>query len=154
MSPPLRVLFLCTGNSCRSQMAEGWARQLCGPDIEAYSAGIQAQGLNPLAVQAMQEAGVDIRGQTSKTLADLTVVPDLVITVCGHADQHCPTFPGTTRVWHVPFDDPPRLAAGAADATLAMLPYRRVRDEIRQFVASLPGRLGDLRGPAAEDAGS
>ncbi|MCC7423551.1 MAG: arsenate reductase ArsC [Planctomycetaceae bacterium] len=129
------VLFLCTGNSCRSQMAEGWARHLLGDRIEPYSAGIEAHGLNPEAVRVMQEAGVDISGQTSKLISALADVPlDLVITVCGHADENCPAFPGRTRVVHVGFDDPPKLAKTAASEDEALGHYRRVRDEIRKFV--------------------
>src|SRR5574340_1139259 len=105
--PKLRVLFLCTGNSCRSQMAEGWARYLKAEQIEACSAGIETHGLNPHAVQVMREAGVDISQQRSKRLADLGPMPfDYVVTVCGHADENCPVFPGTTRVVHVGFQDP------------------------------------------------
>ena len=137
--PRLNVLFLCTGNSCRSQMAEGWARALKAPSVEAYSAGIETHGLNPLAVKAMAEAGVDISGQRSKTVDQLAGVAfDLVVTVCGHAHEHCPIFPGRTRVVHVGFDDPPRLAAAARSEAEALPHYRRVRDEIRAFVERLP----------------
>jgi len=147
MSQKLRVLFLCTGYSCRSQMAEGWARHLRGDTIEPYSAGSETHGLNPRAVRAMAEAGVDISGHTSKTLADLAGVEfDWVVTVCGHAHEHCPIFPGATRVVHAGFDDPPRLAQGAATEEEAMAPYRRVRDEIRAFVGRLPGALSDHSG--------
>ena len=109
------VLFLCTGNSCRSQMAEGWARQLLAETIEPYSAGIEAHGMNPRALHVMKEAGVDISSQTSKLASTLTDVPlDLVVTVCGHADENCPTFLTKARVVHVGFDDPPKLARQAA----------------------------------------
>ena len=138
----MRVLFLCTGNSCRSQMAEGWARALKGDRIEAYSAGIETHGLNPNAVQVMAEAGVDISGHRSKTLADLADVTfDVVVTVCGHAHETCPVFPGSTRVVHVGFDDPPRLAKDAATEEEALGHYRRVRDEIRAFILTLPDAL-------------
>ena len=138
-APKLNVLFLCTGNSCRSQMAEGWARHLKGDVIEACSAGIETHGLNPRAVRAMGEAGVDISHHASKTVADLGPEPfDLVVTVCGHAHETCPVLPGAPRTLHRGFDDPPRLAAGLADEEAAMAPYRRVRDEIRAFVAALP----------------
>ncbi len=131
-----KVLFLCTGNSCRSQMAEGWARHLLGDRIEPYSAGIEAHGMNANAVRVMSEAGVDITGQTSKLASSLTDVPlDLVITVCGHADENCPAFLSKARVVHVGFDDPPKLAKNAATEDEALSHYRRVRDEIRQFVA-------------------
>lgn len=137
-----KVLFLCTGNSCRSQMAEGWARHLLGDRIEPYSAGIEAHGLNPNAVKVMDEAGVDISGQSSKLADSLVDVPlDLVITVCGHADEHCPAFLGKARVVHVGFDDPPKLAKTAATEEEALSHYRRVRDEIRDFVEN---RLPEL----------
>lgn len=138
----VRVLFLCTGNSCRSQMAEGWARALRGEVLEPYSAGIETHGLNPRAVQVMAEAGVDISRQQSKhveTLRDVAL--DYVVSVCGHADAHCPTFPGRVRRIHHAFDDPPKLAAGARTEAEMLAPYRRVRDEIRAFVETLPGAL-------------
>lgn len=138
----LKVLFLCTGNSCRSQMAEGWARALKSDLLNAYSAGIEKHGLNPYAVRAMQEAGVDISGHESQTVEDLGPVEfDVVVTVCGHADENCPVFPGAARVVHHPFDDPPRLAADLDDDEAKMQVYRRVRDEIRGFVEGLPGSL-------------
>jgi arsenate reductase len=134
------VLFLCTGNSCRSQMAEGWTRHFHGGTIKAYSAGIEAHGVNPLAMQVMREAGVDISGQSSKLASSLADVPlDLVITVCGHADEHCPAFLTRRKLVHVGFDDPPRLAMEAASEEEALDHYRRVRDEIRSFIkADLP----------------
>jgi len=136
------ILFLCTGNSCRSQMAEGWARYLKKNEIEAYSAGIVKHGLNPLAVQVMAEAGVDISGQESKTIAELPVQEfDWVITLCGHADETCPFFPGPKV--HCGFDDPPTLAAAATTEEEQLAPYRRVRDEIRDFVVNLPESLTD-----------
>ena len=142
MSQKLRVLFLCTGNSCRSQMAEGWARHLKGGQIEAYSAGIAQHGLNPLAVKVMAEAGVDISGHRSKTLDDLKDVElDYVVTVCDHAHETCPWFPAKAKVIHVGFDDPPRLAREAKSEDEAIQHYRRVRDEIRDFVATLPASL-------------
>ena len=138
----LKVLFLCTGNSCRSQMAEGWARALKSDALEAYSAGIETHGLNPNAVKVMAEAGVDISDHRSKTSAELSEVPfDFVVTVCGHANETCPIFPGKTKVLHRGFDDPPRLAKTAATEEEALGHYRRVRDEIRAFVESLPGSL-------------
>ncbi len=138
----MKVLFLCTGNSCRSQMAEGWARHLKADVIEPYSAGIEKHGLNPHAVQVMSEVGVDISGHTSKTLADLEGVAfDYIVTVCGHAHETCPMFPGDAKVIHVGFDDPPKLAAGETDPDKALGHYRRVRDEIRAFVQTLPGEL-------------
>ena len=130
-----KVLFLCTGNSCRSQMAEGWARYLHADDLEVYSAGIETHGLNLNAVKVMQEAGVDISEHLSQNVHEFGGVDfDLVITVCGHADERCPAFHGKTRVVHVPFDDPPRLAKEVDSAEEALNHYRRVRDEIRDFV--------------------
>lgn len=129
------VLFLCTGNSCRSQMAEGWARHFHGDTIEAYSAGIEAHGMNPNAMQVMKEAGVDISGQSSKLVSSLSDVSlDLVITVCGHADENCPAFLTKAKLVHVGFDDPPKLAKEAASEDAALDCYRRVRDEICNFV--------------------
>ena len=130
-----KVLFLCTGNSCRSQMAEGWAHHLKGDVIDAYSAGVDPHGMNPLAVKAMQEAGVDISRQSSKHLSDLSHVPfDYVITVCDNANETCPVFSGKTKRLHVGFDDPPRLARDAKSEAEALPHYRRVRDEIRHFI--------------------
>ena len=141
---PVRILFLCTGNSCRSQMAEGWSRALKSGVVEAYSAGIETHGLNPSAVRVMAEAGVDISSQRSKHVDEVRDVPfDYVITVCDHAHEHCPLFPGRARVVHVGFDDPPKLAAGAASEDEALVHYRRVRDEIREFVETLPESLSD-----------
>ena len=136
----LRVLFLCTGNSCRSQMAEGWARALKSAQIDASSAGTHPHGLNPLAVRAMAEAGVDISRHTSKRAEDLGGRFDVVVTVCDSAHESCLVMPGA-RVVHVGFDDPPRLAAGARSDDEAMPHYRRVRDEIRAFIQTLPGSL-------------
>jgi arsenate reductase len=142
MTEKTKVLFLCTGNSCRSQMAEGWARKLKADYIEAYSAGIETHGLNPSAVRVMAEAGVDIAGQRSKNVAELRDIAfDYVVTVCSDAHEHCPLFPGKAKVVHVGFDDPPRLAAGAASEEERLAPYRRVRDEIREFVLGLPEAL-------------
>lgn len=140
MDRKLKILFLCTGNSCRSQMAEGWARHLKGDVLEAYSAGIETHGLNPNAVKVMAEAGVDISGQKSKNVNDLMDVPfDVVVTVCGHAHETCPAWLGKkTTMVHVGFDDPPKLAKTAKSPEEALQHYRRVRDEIRKFVATLP----------------
>lgn len=138
----IAILFLCTGNSCRSQMAEGWARHLKGDVINAWSAGIEKHGLNPLAVKIMSEAGVDISGQRSKLITELPEQDfDYVITVCDHAHESCPLFPGRARIIHHGFDDPPRLATGAANEKEALTYYRQVRDEIRYFVAQLPDNL-------------
>ncbi len=138
----LRVLFLCTGNSCRSQMAEGWARALKGDVIEPYSAGIEKHGMNPLAVKVMAEAGVDISGQYSKTTDELGDVEfDYVVTVCDRARESCPLFLGDAKVIHVGFDDPPALAKEAKSEEGALQHYRRVRDEIRAFVEKMPEAL-------------
>ena len=134
------VLFLCTGNSCRSQMAEGWARYLKADSIDAYSAGIEKHGLNPLAVKVMAEAGVDISKQRSTLIPELPVDRfDYVITLCGHANETCPYFPG--KVLHRGFDDPPKLAGDVEDEEEKLVHYRRVRDEIREYVQSLPALL-------------
>jgi len=145
MSPDsnkLKILFLCTGNSCRSQMAEGWTRHLKGERIEAFSAGIETHGLNPNAVKVMAEAGVDISGHRSKHVGELKdVLFDYVVTVCDHAHEHCPLFPGSAKVVHVGFDDPPALARKARSEEEALEAYRRVCGEIRAFVEQLPERL-------------
>lgn len=136
----VRVLFLCTGNSCRSQMAEGWARHLLTDEVEVHSAGVAPHGVDPRAVKAMAEAGVDISGQRSKHLDDLAHLKfDCVITLCDDAQQSCPVFPAQVRVIHHGFDDPPCMAVGARNEEEAMGPYRRVRDEIRAFVEKLSG---------------
>jgi len=146
MDKKLKVLFLCTGNSCRSQMAEGWARQLKGDALDAYSAGLETHGLNPNAVKVMAEAGVDISGQKSKTLDALATIEfDYVVTVCDHAHESCPFFPGKAKVVHVGFDDPPQLAKAAKTEAEALDCYRRVRDEIRDFVSGLPDSFPNLR---------
>jgi arsenate reductase (thioredoxin) len=138
----LRVLFLCTGNSCRSQMAEGFARHRKSEQIEAYSAGIETHGLNPNAVRVMAEAGVDISGQESTLVDDLLAIDfDYVVTVCDHAAESCPVFPGNARVVHHSFEDPPKLAAHAQNEEEALGHYRRVRDEIGCYIDSLPDAL-------------
>ncbi|MBN2584513.1 MAG: arsenate reductase ArsC [Planctomycetes bacterium] len=142
MAAKLRILFLCTGNACRSQMAEGWARHLKGDRVEAYSAGVKPAGLSRRATDVMAEAGVDISSHTSKHVDDLRDVAfDYVVTVCDHAHETCPIFPGRTRVVHVGFDDPPQLAAHTRTDREAMDCYRRVRDQIREFVEGLPENL-------------
>ena len=143
MAVKLKVLFLCTGNSCRSQMAEGWARHLKGDCIDAYSAGIETHGLNARAVQVMAEAGVDISAYRSKNVSELMDVTfDYVVTVCGNAHETCPAWLGRkTCVVHVGFDDPPKLAKEAKSEEEALAHYRRVRDEIKAFVLTLPDTL-------------
>ncbi len=141
-SNKLKILFLCTGNSCRSQMAEGWARYLKSDVIEAYSAGIETHGLNPSAVKVMAEAGVDISSHTSKNVKELMDIPfDYVITVCGHAHETCPVFRSKAKIIHVGFDDPPRLAQKLESEEEKLDCYRKVRDEIKIFVESLPDAL-------------
>jgi arsenate reductase len=141
MNNPVSVLFLCTGNSCRSQMAEGFARHLHPGVIHAWSAGIEKHGMNPRTIQVMAEAGIDITGQYSKTVNDLDLESiDIVISVCDHAQETCPVLPGGTRRLHHSFADP----AGSEhlendEAVLAV--YRRVRDEIHAWIRDLPAHL-------------
>ncbi len=138
----IKILFLCTGNSCRSQMAEGWAKHLKSEVTLAWSAGIEKHGMNKRATKVMAEAGVDITGHHSKLISELPVQDfDYVVTVCDHAHESCPLFPGTAKIIHKGFDDPPRLAADAADEEEALDHYRRVRDEIRDFIMTLPEGL-------------
>lgn len=142
------VLFVCTGNSCRSQMAEGWARELLGDLISPHSAGIKAHGLNRVAVSVMAEAGVDISAHRSKTLRQVEHIEfDYVVTVCDNARENCPVFPGDVPIIHWAFDDPPRLAADASSEEEAEGHYKRVRDEIRDFVSTLPDLLNLRRVP-------
>ncbi|MCL4217426.1 MAG: arsenate reductase ArsC [Candidatus Hydrogenedentes bacterium] len=139
----LKVLFLCTGNSCRSQMAEAWARHLKGTSVDAHSAGTAPQGLNPLAVQVMEEAGVNMDGLKSKHVDEFLDYPlDFVVTVCGSARDGCPVFSRPVESIHAGFDDPPQLAMGAKSHEEALQHYRRVRDEIKKFVEQLPETLG------------
>lgn len=139
------ILFLCTGNSCRSQMAEGLCRALRGDELEPASAGIEKHGLNPDAVAVMAEIGIDISAHQSKTLEELDGDFDYVVTVCDHASETCPYFPARTAVMHHSFDDPPRLAAGASNREEALGHYRRVRDEIREYILTLPAALAETR---------
>ncbi len=135
----IKLLYLCTGNSCRSQIAEAWTRHLKGDQIEPYSAGVAPKGVDPRAIKVMAEAGIDISGQKSKTIDALENLEfDYVITLCDNARETCPFFPAKTRLLHLGFDDPPRLAAAASNEKEAMMHYRRVRDEIRRFVETLP----------------
>lgn len=135
----VRILFLCSGNSCRSQMAEGWTRALHGDKIEAYSAGVNATAVDPRAIEVMREVGVDISGQRSKTIDAVAHIDfDAVITLCDHARESCPIFPRRTLVLHRSFDDPPYLAREAANEEEMLQHYRRVREEIRMFVLELP----------------
>jgi arsenate reductase len=142
----LKLLFLCTGNSCRSQMAEGWTRHLKGELIEAYSAGIETHGLNPHMVKVMAEVGVDVTSQKSENIRDFADTQlDVVVTVCGHAHETCPVFPANCKVVHSGFPDPPKmakeLAAQGASEDEQLDCYRKVRDEIKSYVESLPDFL-------------
>jgi arsenate reductase len=140
--PKRRVLFLCTGNSCRSQLAEGWARALKGEVIDAYSAGTHPKALDPLAVRVMADVGIDISTRQPKSLDALPPLPfDVVITVCRDAHETCPVFPGRARIVHRGFDDPPRLAAGAKSQEEVLGHYAQVRDEIKAFIEQLPEAL-------------
>ena len=131
----MNILFLCTGNSCRSQMAEGWARQLGGSDIMVQSAGIEAHGKNPRAIAVMQEAGVDISQQESTRLTDdMLETADVLVTVCGHADENCPAVPAGIKKIHWPLDDPAK-ASGSEE--LVMQVFRASRDDIRRRVQEL-----------------
>ncbi|MBN2515451.1 MAG: arsenate reductase ArsC [Deltaproteobacteria bacterium] len=150
MNHQIRVLFLCTGNSCRSQMAEGLCHRFWHNIIEPYSAGIEKHGLDHRAVKVMHEIGIDISGQRSKTVEELgTEQFDCVVTLCGHANETCPFFPAKTKVLHRGFDDPPQLAAGATSEEDALRHYRRVRDEIKDYILTLPDTLGTE--PSTED---
>lgn len=138
----LKILFLCTGNSCRSQMAEAWAKHLKSDLIESYSAGTSPHGLNPLTVKCMLEVGIDIAHFKSKHIDSLiTSEFDYVITVCDSAHESCPIFTGKTKILHVGFEDPPKLAMNASNEKEALTYYSRVRDEIRKFIESLPHSL-------------
>ncbi len=144
----VKILFLCTGNTCRSQMAEGLTRHLKADAIEAYSAGVDPGDVNPRAVQSMAEIGIDISGCRPKSIDSLGRMDfDYVVTLCDHANESCPLFSGKTRRRHVGFEDPPRLAEHAATEEKVMNCYRRVRDEIRAFVEKLPDVLENGREP-------
>ena len=135
----IKVLFLCTGNSCRSQIAEGWARHLKGDVIEPYSAGIHPIGVNPRAIKVMAEAGVDISAQKSEHIDELPGIDfDYVITLCDNARGHCPVFSGKAKVVNKPFDDP-YFASGSEEQILTT--FRKVRDDIRTFVETMPESL-------------
>ena len=146
MKDKLKILFLCTGNSCRSQMAEGWTRKLKGDRINAFSAGVEIHGLNPHAVTVMAEVGVDISGQRSKHVNEFKGKDlDVIITVCDHARESCPYFPATCKRVHAGLSDPLAMAREVAERggyEAAQLDcYREVRDEIRAFVEALPDNI-------------
>ena len=134
-------MFLCTGNSCRSQMAEGFARKYWGHEFSVYSAGTKKHGMNERAMKVMQEAGVDISTHFSKTTSELPPVTfDFVVTVCDSAKESCPYFPGT-KIVHVGFEDPPALTKHLLDETEILNIYRRVRDEIENFIKHMKAEL-------------
>jgi arsenate reductase len=148
MSKKINLLYLCTGNSCRSQMAEGLTRALKGDVIEAYSAGIETHGLNPNAIKVMAEVGIDITSQKSQHVDEFKETPiDVVVTVCAHAHETCPFFPSRAKIIHVGFDDPPKmareLAKNGASEEEQLDCYRRVRNQIKAFVETLPSALKD-----------
>ncbi len=145
MKKKLKILFLCTGNSCRSQMAEGLTRHFKGAEIDTYSAGVKPKGLDPLAIVAMKEINIDITSQTSKHIDSLKDIKfDYVITVCDHAAETCPILPGS-KIYHHSFNDPPKLAENCVTQEEKMIHYRRVRDEIKNFVLTLPESLEEKK---------
>ncbi len=137
-----KILFLCTSNSCRSQMAEGWVNHLQKDKYSAFSAGIAPKGVDPRAVKVMAEAGVDISSQRSKHIDSLGAMEfDYVVTLCDNANEACPFFPAKTRLMHRVFDDPLRLSEDEKDEDKALNHYRRVRDEIKAFVENIEEEL-------------
>jgi arsenate reductase len=146
MEKKIKILYLCTGNSCRSQMAEGWTRHLKSNQIEAFSAGIETHGLNPHMIEVMDEAGVDVSNQKSENIRDFAEHDlDVVITVCGHAHETCPVFPANCKVVHTGFADPPKmakeLAKKGATEEEQLDCYRSVRDKIKEYILTLPESL-------------
>ena len=136
------LLFLCTGNSCRSQMAEGWAKTLKSDEFNVYSAGLETHGLNPYAVKVMNEAGVDITNQQSQLLTEFDDVKfDYVVTVCSSAHESCPFFPREATVVHYGFEDPPKMVPADADDETKLDAFREVRDQIKAYVETLPQSL-------------
>ena len=143
---PKNILFLCTGNSCRSQIAEGWLRTLGNGQVIAGSAGIEAHGQNPRAIAVMHEVGIDITTQTSKTVTpEMLDAADAIVTVCGHADEHCPVLPPGVQKKHWPLEDPAK-ATGTEDEIMAK--FRATRDEVR---ARVEGLIGGIKMPARRD---
>ena len=146
METKIKILYLCTGNSCRSQMAEGWTRHLKGDQIKAFSAGIETHGLNPHMIKVMDEAGVDVSNQKSENIRDFAEHDlDVVITVCGHAHETCPVFPANCKVVHTGFPDPPKMAKELAEKGATeeeqLDCYRTVRDKIKEYILTLPESL-------------
>lgn len=134
----MKVLFLCTGNSCRSQMAEGWGKKLLAGKAEVFSAGTNPGSVDPRAIKVMAEAGVDISGHRSKHASEFKDTAfDLVVTVCDRARESCPVWFGEAKKLHKSFEDPPFLAKDAKTEEEALSHYRKVRDEIREFVGGL-----------------
>ncbi len=147
MSGRMKVLFLCTANALRSQMAEGWTRHMWSDVIEPQSAGVKSCGANPYAIKVMAEVGVDISRQRSKRVDVVADIPfDYVVTLCDRAREACPVFAGGGTRVHVAFDDPFTLALDLDDEEKKLKVYRRVRDDIRVFIESLPGALEFARG--------
>lgn len=137
----IKVLFLCTGNSCRSQIAEGWARHLKGNIIDAYSAGIRPIGVSSRAIKVMAEAGVDISAQKSQHLVEFSEIDfDYVITLCDNAAENCPVFTGQAKVFHKPFEDP-YFATGSEEDIMET--FRKVRNNIKYFIEAMPNNLND-----------
>ena len=137
----IKVLFLCTGNSCRSQIAEGWASHLKGSIIDVYSAGIRPIGVSSRAIKVMAEEGVDISSQKSQHLDEFSEIDfDYVITLCDNAAENCPVFSGQAKVFHKPFEDP-YFATGSEEEILET--FRMVRNEIRGFIEEMPNNLKD-----------
>lgn len=136
------IMFLCTGNSCRSQMADGLCKHYLGDQFDVFSAGIVKHGINPYAAIVMSEIGIDISKHQSNTVEELPISEfDYVITVCSHADSHCPTFSAATKVIHFGFDDPPKLTENFETDDERLPVYRRVRDEIKEFILNLEKEL-------------
>ena len=139
MPDAVNILFLCTGNSCRSQIAEGWARHIGGDAVVVQSAGIEAHGKNPRAIQIMREAGIDISGQESTIVDDrMLQQADIVVTVCGHADEQCPALPPGITKLHWPLTDPAKATGSEADI---MGEFRATRDDIERRVSELLGQI-------------
>ena len=135
----IKVLFLCTGNSCRSQIAEGWARHLKGDVIDAYSAGIRPLGVSSRAIKVMAEVGVDISNHNSKHMGEFKGIDfDYVVTLCDNVSESCPVFTGKAKVIHKPFEDP---YLSTLDEENVIKAFRKVRDQIRVFVEEMPGNL-------------
>ena len=148
----LKILFVCTGNACRSQLAEGWCRFFWEDRIEAYSAGVSPHGfVDPRIIKVMAEAGVDISAQRSKDLKEYDGTQfDWVITLCKYASKACPAFPDKTKVLHAGFDAPPQLASRSKSEEEALVHYRNVRDAIKAFIETLPGLIAQDKGLAGK----